>query len=214
VKNLPPIALHEILDIRAGCIKSISANSEKYLDIDMNEIWKEAQLDNKNCGQFVTLIATATPATPARYFYLKFKNRGERNDSLCGLRKLIADIQIFDGGERVLATSPFRGGGAGRSSSENVVENKKESKTPIKTTVVYGAGGQKDAKKMVLLEDVKKQLSKERTNYERIMVQLLQSMSDMHGKENEVESLMERLEIEEKKHDSKKKGNKEVSEHD
>jgi len=46
------------------------------------------------------------------------------------------------------------------------------------------------------------------------MVQLLQSMSDMHGKENEVESLMERLEIEEKKHDSKKKGNKEVSEHD
>ena len=257
IDSLLPVALHEILDIRAGCARSMSENSEEVLDVNLDEIWSKAQLSNNECGHFMTIIATATPATPARYFYLKFKSRTERNDSLCGFRSLIADIQIFEGteggGDRSDGwedsagdgkASPFRGMlskinarnvtpakstraalksslSSSSSSSLSTPSKSRGSNIPtaenlnlstpsnLKTTTVFGAGGQKEAKKMVLLEDVKRQLGKERSKYERIMVQLLQFMSDLNTKENEIETLTKRLELEEKKYEGKRKGQKE-----
>jgi hypothetical protein len=46
---------------------------------------------------------------------------------------------------------------------------------------------------MVLLEDVNTQLSKERSNYERLMIQLLQSSFDLAGKEEELAKLKKKL---------------------
>ena len=77
IDKLLPVALHEILDIRAGCARSLSSSSEEVLDIDLDEIWEAAQLDNKECGQFMTIIATATPASPARYVGSRSLSRSE-----------------------------------------------------------------------------------------------------------------------------------------
>ena len=70
--------------------------------------------------------------------------------------------------------------------------------TPKSATKVYGSGGEHGAKTMVLLEDVHSQLSKERGNYERLLIQLLQSTFDLASKEEEVAKFKRRMEESEK----------------
>jgi len=117
---------------------------------------------------FLTLFDINNDNNNNRYFYLKFKSRQERNDALCGFRKLIADIQIFEGADDGNSgddgrTSPFRGvlnKIKNNSNNKNALGTPSSKggrgKTPasLKTTTVFGAGGQSEAKKMVLLEYV------------------------------------------------------------
>lgn len=193
-KALEALPFHEVLDCRAGCAG---------LDDGMLPCAKGKPVDSSlESGLFLTLVAVATPNSPSRSFFLKFKTRVERNDMLCGLRKLLADIQIFEGEESSGGsnglTSPFRNVSPAMSLglSKSFLKSKKTgagAEAQMKAKKVYGSGGQKGAKTMVLLEDVHTQLSKERSNYERLMVQMLQSTFDLSEREDEVATLKKQL---------------------
>ena len=183
-KALPSLPFHEVLDCRAGCAG---------LDDGLLPCAKGKPVDaTLESGMFLTLVAVATPNSPSRSFYLRFKTRIERNDMLCGLRKLLADIQIFEGetsaGGANGLTSPFRNVSPSMGLSKSYLKAE-----GVKAKKVYGSGGQKGAKTMVLLEDVRTQLSKERSNYERLMVQMLQSTFDLSEKEDLVTRLKKAL---------------------
>ena len=191
-KALEALPFHEVLDCRAGCAG---------IDDGLLPCAKGKPVDSSlESGLFLTLVAVATPNSPSRSFFLKFKTRVERNDMLCGLRKLLADIQIFEGEESAGGsnglTSPFRNVSPATSLglSKSFLKPKKGgAEAQIKAKKVYGSGGQKGAKTMVLLEDVHTQLSKERSNYERLMVQMLQSTFDLSEREDEVALLKKQL---------------------
>jgi len=149
-----PLPLHEILDVRAGVV----GGKNKKEGVGGYVKGKVFQ----NTGLFITVIAVATPATPQRAFLMKFGSRQERNDCLGGMRKLLADVQIVDaqtqaGGKEVGSASPFRNHGEGGGS---IFKKKEKGAGGLK---VYGSGGEKGAKTMVLLSDVHRQLSKERS---------------------------------------------------
>mmetsp|Transcript_20190 Transcript_20190/g.28399 ORF Transcript_20190/g.28399 Transcript_20190/m.28399 type:complete len:229 (-) Transcript_20190:349-1035(-) len=86
---LDPLSLHEILEVKAGCIG--------YDHTQLPISGKSKKADNKHISLFVTIKASPTPLASNRLYYLKFKSRSARNDLLMGLRSLLADLQIHEG---------------------------------------------------------------------------------------------------------------------
>jgi len=107
------------------------------------------------------------------------------------------------------ASSPFRSHANEHAAASQSIFRKKGGKkgaggdgdamASAPVTTVYGSGGEKGARTMVLLSDVHRQLSKERSAYERVMVQMLQATFDLQEKEDEMLGLVEALEREKKK---------------
>ena len=139
---------------------------------------------------FLSIVSVSTPINPQRTILLKFKDTTARNDMLCGLRKMMADAQIFAGreggqGEQEGIMSPFRNVSPNRSifTKKGVTPGKALKK---KARKVYGSGGSGGALTMVLLSDVHAQLSRERGKLERVMVQMMQGSHDLSQAESQL----------------------------
>mmetsp|Transcript_13456 Transcript_13456/g.19394 ORF Transcript_13456/g.19394 Transcript_13456/m.19394 type:complete len:521 (-) Transcript_13456:463-2025(-) len=90
---LEPLALYDILEVKAGC----SGYDHNDLPSSGKSKTKKSKGDNRQSSLFLTIKATPTPEASFRSYILKFKSRGARNDTLNGLRSMLADMQIHEG---------------------------------------------------------------------------------------------------------------------
>mmetsp|Transcript_20807 Transcript_20807/g.30490 ORF Transcript_20807/g.30490 Transcript_20807/m.30490 type:complete len:418 (-) Transcript_20807:57-1310(-) len=171
---LEPLSVTEILEVKAGCdgydqseLPSASRKSKKG--------------ENKHGSLFITLKASPTPIASSRLYFLKFKSRGIRNDILNGLRGLLAELQIKEGvnisSTAVKRSSPHGGNISG---------------SPIRTR-----SGERDEDKLpadaenilVPLSEVHSVIDAERQSYDRLLLMMLQSTSDLKRSEDDMVGL-------------------------
>jgi hypothetical protein len=165
---LEPLALHDILEVHAGC----SGFDHAELPTSTGKTSKSSKskkssskAENKQSSLFLTIQATPTPVASTRYYIFRFKSRSARNDVLNGLRSVLADMQIHEG----VSISGLH------SSGQETANN-----------------GRDDI--MVPLAAVHDVINRERESYDKIMLMLLQGVEDLKDKEDELLRLRNKLE--------------------
>lgn len=167
---LEPLPLHEILEVKAGCVgfeqtELPSATSSKSKS--------RSKSDNKQSSLFLTVKATQTPMASSRFYYMKFKSRSARNELMLGLRGMLGDLQIHEGvsvSSMHTPGQPEPPNAGGRQVHPHAVEMSPMANGDI----------------MVPLSEVHKVIDQERKNYDRLLLLLLQSSGDLKGKEDEL----------------------------
>mmetsp|Transcript_9012 Transcript_9012/g.13072 ORF Transcript_9012/g.13072 Transcript_9012/m.13072 type:complete len:1706 (-) Transcript_9012:256-5373(-) len=180
---LDPLPLHEILDMKAGCI---GYDMARLPGASTKSSKGRANPDNKHCSMFLTLKAAPTPMATSRNYFLRFKSRSSRNDVMVGLRGLLADLQIREGvGISSIhsphPTSPSRRRLPGANTAH-----------PHHTSPMDMDSDHEDDV-MIPLADVHKEINKERQHYDRLLLQMLQSNDDLKEKEDELLRLRAKL---------------------
>jgi hypothetical protein len=164
---LEPLSLHDILEVRAGC----SGFDHTELPASSGKTktpktkTKTKSSENKQSSLFMTLKATPTPLASARSYIFRFKSRSARNDVMNALRGLLADMQIKEG----VSIS-----GLHHEKEDFDDEDRDEIMVPL--TAVHTA------------------LNREREQYDRILLLLLQGAEDLKEKEDELLGLRSKLE--------------------
>jgi hypothetical protein len=164
---LEPLSLHDILEVRAGC----SGFDHTELPASSGKTkapktkTKTKSNENKQSSLFMTLKATPTPLASARSYIFRFKSRSARNDVMNALRGLLADMQIKEG----VSIS-----GLHHEKDDFDDEDRDEIMVPL--TAVHTA------------------LNREREQYDRILLLLLQGAEDLKEKEDELLGLRCKLE--------------------
>jgi hypothetical protein len=162
---LEPLSLHDILEVRAGC--SGYDHAELPSEKKSSKSKKSTSSgENKQSSLFMTIKATPTPIASSRSYIFRFKSRSARNDVLNGLRSLLADMQIAEG----VSISGLH--------NENESDMDDDDRDEI----------------MVPLKAVHTALNREREQYDRILLMLLQGSEDLKEKEDELLSLRSKLE--------------------
>lgn len=176
---LEPLPLHEILEVKAGCVGCDQA--ELPTPKSSKSKSKSKSDTNRQSSLFLTVKATQTPMASARFYYMKFKSRSARNEVMVGLRGILGDLQIHEG---VSVSSmhtpgepepPNAAGGMGRG--------------PHSVEMSPMANGDM----LVPLSEVHSVIDQERKNYDRLLLLLLQSSGDLKGKEDELLMLRGKL---------------------
>mmetsp|Transcript_27066 Transcript_27066/g.41516 ORF Transcript_27066/g.41516 Transcript_27066/m.41516 type:complete len:171 (+) Transcript_27066:4838-5350(+) len=107
----------------------------------------------------------------ARSYIMRFKSRSARNDLLKGLRGMLSDMQIKEG----VSISSVQNSG--------------------QRTNGFGPGHEEDDDEiMIPLPDVHKAIDRERENYDRLLLLMLQGSDDLKEKEDEILGLRGKLE--------------------
>jgi hypothetical protein len=163
---LEPLALHEILEVRAGC----SGYDHMDLPTSSGKTKKKTKdskstAENKQASLFMTIKATPTPLAAARSYIFRFKSRSARNDILNGLRSVLADMQINEG----VSVSGLH------ATRESFEDEREEILVPLSA--------------------VHEVINRERENYDRILLMLLQGGEDLKEKEDELLRLRNKLEV-------------------
>lgn len=162
---LEPLSLHDILEVRAGCSGFDHAELPSASGKTSKKSKKSsAKAENKQASLFMTIQATPTPVAASRSYIFRFKSRSARNDVLNGLRSVLADMQIHEG----VSISGLH------SNQDNVEDDREEI--------------------MVPLSAVHEVINRERENYDRILLMLLQGAEDLKEKEDELLRLRNKLE--------------------
>ena len=161
---LEPLSLHDILEIRAGCSGYDHTELPSASGKTKKKKESKSGSENKQVGLFMTIKATPTPVASSRAYIFRFKSRSSRNDVLNGLRSLLADMQIHEG----VSIS-------GLHTKQDVIQNDEDHI-------------------MVPLPAVHQALNRERENYDRILLMLLQGSEDLKEKEDELLKLRQKLE--------------------
>ena len=164
---LEPLSLHDILEVRAGC----SGYDHVDLPASSGKAKKKKDAsktnDNKQASLFMTIKATPTPLASARSYIFRFKSRSTRNDALSALRVVLADMQIHEG----VGVSNLHQSG------------------------IDGSGHMEDEDKiMIPLSAVHDAINRERENYDRILLMLLQGGEDLKEKEDDLWGMRSKLE--------------------
>jgi hypothetical protein len=167
---LEPLALHDILEVHAGCsgydhaeLPTSSGKTSKSSSSSSKSKKSPTKAENKQSSLFLTIQATPTPVASTRYYIFRFKSRSARNDVLNGLRSALADMQIHEG----VSIS-----GLHSSSQETATQN--------------------DI--LVPLSAVHDVINRERESYDKILLMLLQGVEDLKDKEDELLRLRNKLE--------------------
>jgi len=171
------LLVREILEIKAGCLGYSSGI------LPMSKSSKTRSKDNKNSTLFLTIKATPTPVAPSRSYFIKLKTREERNEMLHGLRKVMADLQIEESTVSQQKNAPH----LSRTSAPQ--RRRIVGRTNITKEVTH-----EDNSQAVPMSEVKTLIVKERANYERLLVQMMQGKDDMLEKEDEVLELKQTIE--------------------
>jgi len=124
---------------------------------------KSSKSDNTQVSLFMTIKATPVPSASQRSYIFRFKSRSARNDVLNGLRNVLADMQVHEG------------------VSVSGLTSQKET-TP-----------EDDEEILVPLSAVHEVINRERENYDRILLMLLQGGEDLKEKEDQLLSLRQKL---------------------
>eukprot|EP00522_Entomoneis_paludosa_P005598 CAMPEP_0172451804 /NCGR_PEP_ID=MMETSP1065-20121228/9679_1 /TAXON_ID=265537 /ORGANISM="Amphiprora paludosa, Strain CCMP125" /LENGTH=1627 /DNA_ID=CAMNT_0013203775 /DNA_START=258 /DNA_END=5141 /DNA_ORIENTATION=+ len=163
---LEPLSLHDILEVRAGC----SGYDHAELPASSGKAKKKKDAsktnDNKQASLFLTIKATPTPVASARAYIFRFKSRSTRNDALNSLRVVLADMQIHEG------------------VSISGLHSQKQEEAPTED----------EDNIMIPLSAVHDAINRERENYDRILLMLLQGGEDLKEKEDELLGLRSKLE--------------------
>lgn len=161
---LEPLSLHDILEVHAGC--SGYEHTELPASTKAKSKKGSAKSENKQNSLFMTIKATPTPVAASRSYIFRFKSRSARNDVMYALRSILADMQIYEG----VSIS-----GLQQAESEELDELDEEDI-------------------MVPLSAVHEAINRERENYDKIVLLLLQGFEDLKEKEDEMMSLRTKLE--------------------
>lgn len=165
---LEPLSLHDILEVRAGCSGCDHAElpSATGKTSKSKPVSKKttSQAENKQASLFMTIQATPTPLAASRSYIFRFKSRSARNDVMNGLRSVLADMQIHEG----VSISNIQ-------STHDSADEDREAIT-------------------VSLSAVTEVINRERENYDRILLMLLQGAEDLKEKEDELLRLRNKLE--------------------
>lgn len=166
---LEPLALHDILEVRAGCsgfdhteLPTATGKTKAKKGSKTSKVVSKSE--NKQGSLFMTIKATPTPIASSRTYICRFKSRSARNDMVIALRSILSDMQIKEG----VSVSGFQ--------AEKDVQD--EDLDQI----------------MVPLSSVHEVMNRERENYDRLLLLLLQGSEDVKEKEDELLSLRNRLE--------------------
>jgi hypothetical protein len=165
---LEPLSMHDILEVHAGCSGFDHAELPSASGKTSKKSTKKttSKAENKQASLFLTIQATPTPVAASRSYIFRFKSRSARNDVLNGLRSLLADMQIHEG----VSIS-------GLDSNKNTSEDERDDI-------------------MVPLSAVHDVINRERENYDKILLMLLQGAEDLKEKEDELLRLRNKLEHE------------------
>lgn len=175
---LEPLPLHEILEVKAGCV---GYDQAELPSASSSKAKGKRSSDNKQSSLFLTIKATQTPMASSRFYYCKFKSRTARNELMVGLRGLLGDLQIHEG---VSVSSMHTPG-------EPEPPNPRGRQVhPHSVELAPMANGDI----MVPLSEVHKVIDQERKNYDRLLLLLLQSSGDLKEKEDEQLMLRRKLE--------------------
>jgi hypothetical protein len=159
---LEPLSLHDILEVRAGCSgfdhTELPTASGKTSKSSSKTKGTSSAGENEQASLFMTIKATPTPLASARSYIFRFKSRSARNDTLNGLRSILADMQISEG----VSISGLHN------------ENGSDVDDPDREEIT------------VPLSAVHTALNREREQYDRILLMLLQGSEDLKEKEDEL----------------------------
>jgi len=176
---LEPLPVHEILEVKAGCVGYDQADLPAASSARSKG--KSRSSENRHSSMFLTLKATQTPMASSRFYFFKFKSRSARNDLMTGLRGLLADLQIQEGVSVSQLQDPMSNhpswGGQNRRNQPQAVEM-----SPMENGDV-----------MAPLSEVAKVIDREREAYDRLLLLLLQGSSDLKEKEDELLMLRGKL---------------------
>ena len=165
---LEPLSLHDILEVRAGC----SGYDHAELPASSGKAKKKKDAsktnENKQASLFITIKATPTPVASARSYIFRFKSRSTRNDALHALRVVLADMQIHEGVGISNIQQSSQGDGSDHVDDEDKI--------------------------MIPLSAVHDAINRERENYDRILLMLLQGGEDLKEKEDELWGMRSKLE--------------------
>jgi hypothetical protein len=184
---LEPLSLHEILEVKAGCVGF--DHSDLPAASGSKGKGKGKSGENKHSSLFLTLKASPTPVASSRAYILRFKSRSARNDLLIGLRGLLADLQIHEGvsissmqASKALEQDKARSGRRMPGGSNS------------STSTAYTIPMDEDEDILVPLFEVHNAIDKERETYDRLLLLMLQGSSDLKEKEDELLMLRGKLE--------------------
>jgi len=181
---IDPLALNEILDIKAGCagyeIGDLPSSSAK-----------KRECSHKHSNLFITIRAAPTPLFAERLYFLRFKSRGTRNDLMNGLRGLLADLQIHEGVS--ISTMQVPRSTAHHTPSKSP-SNPSGKKNMANGDVAHPPIHPPPEDITVPLSDVHKAINKQRKQYDRLLLMLLQGYSDLKEKEDDLSALHSKLE--------------------
>jgi hypothetical protein len=165
---LEPLSIHDILEVRAGCsgYDHTDLPSAATKSKPKSKSKKSTpKSENKQVNLFMTIKATPTPLAHSRSYIFRFKSRTARNDVMIGLRSLLADMQIREG----VSISGLHPHDDDMSSVD-------------------------EEEIMVPLSAVNEAINRERENYDKILLLLLQGAEDLKDKEDGLLSLRSKLE--------------------
>lgn len=161
---LEPLSLHDMLEVRAGCSGFDHTELPTASGKTKKGSKKASKSENKQASLFMTIKATPTPLAASRSYIFRFKSRSARNDVLNGLRSVLADMQIKEG------------------VSISGLHNEKDEIDQDELDEI-----------LVPLSAVHTALNRERENYDRILLMLLQGSEDLKEKEDELLGLRSKL---------------------
>lgn len=118
---------------------------------------------NEQASLFMTLKATPTPVAASRSYIFRFKSRSSRNEMVNSMRAVLADMQIHEG----VNVSNIH--------SENDINEAEREEILVPLSAVHEV------------------INKERENYDRILLMLLQGGEDLKEKEDELLGLRNKL---------------------
>jgi len=187
---IDPLALHEILEVKAG-----SFGFDSYeLPTPGKANVKAKGSDGKHASLFLTLKASPTPVASSRFYFVKFKSRSARNDLLNGLRGLLADVQIHEGVSVSTIYSPNKEQNSGNSrGSTRRMPNANSKEAHNNVAQIEEPKQTNKPEILVPLSEVHKALNRERQNYDRLLLLMLQGAPDLQEKEEEMLSLRGKL---------------------
>jgi hypothetical protein len=167
---LEPLSLHDILEVRAGCSGyeqtelPVVGKSSKSKTSKSKKSSSKVPKENQQASLFLTIKATPTPMANQRSYIFRFKSRSARNDALNGLRSILANMQIHEG------------------VSISKLQQQEEEEDSDREEV------------MVPLPAVHVALNREREQYDRILLMMLQGSDDLKEKEDELLALQGKME--------------------
>ena len=179
---LEPLSLHEILEVKAGCV------GFDHMELPTSSR-KSNKNENKHVSLFLTIKASPTPMASTRCYFLKMKSRSARNDLLFGLRGVLSDLQIHEGinistiETPDLPTSNLGQSGARRMQGSHTNDPQSKISHPLANQEIS-----------VPLSEVHIAINKEREAYDRLLLMMLQGTSDLKEREDDLLQMRGKLE--------------------
>ena len=173
-----PLPFNDILEVKAGCVGFDHAELPSSTNTKGSS--SKVKSENMQSSLFLTIKATATPMASSRSYFLRVKARSTRNDLLCGLRGILADLQIHEGVSISQIQSP-----AAVQHARRMPGSAHANPNPFM--------GSKGRDIMVPLSDIHDLINSERENYDRLLLTMLQGSNDMKEKEDELLTLRGKL---------------------